>query len=76
MVDPNNIESLSDEMCRVLKDKELQHRMSRDGLKRSKMFTWEKMVKEVLKIYKDVVACTEWDVQAGSRVPKADSPKA
>jgi glycosyltransferase involved in cell wall biosynthesis len=39
MVDPNDIESLSDEMYRVLKDKELKHQMSRDGLKRSKMFT-------------------------------------
>ena len=50
--------------------------MSRDGLKRSKMFTWEKTVKEVLKTYKDVIACTEWNVRAGRRVPKADSPKA
>ena len=56
MVDPNNIESLSDEMYRVLKDKELKHRMSRDGLKRSKMFTWKKTVSEILKIYNEVLS--------------------
>jgi glycosyltransferase involved in cell wall biosynthesis len=41
-------------MASVLKDKELKHRMSRDGLKRAKMFSWEKAVSEVLKIYNEV----------------------
>jgi glycosyltransferase involved in cell wall biosynthesis len=53
MVDPNDIESLSDEMYRVLKDKELNRQMRRDGLKRSNMFTWEKMVNEVLEVYNE-----------------------
>jgi glycosyltransferase involved in cell wall biosynthesis len=56
MVDPNDIESLSDGMYRVLGDKELKHRMSRDGLKRSKMFTWEKTVNDVIEIYKNVLS--------------------
>jgi glycosyltransferase involved in cell wall biosynthesis len=56
MVDPNDIESLSDEMYRVLEDKELKHRMSRDGLKRSKMFTWEKTVNDVIKVYNEVLS--------------------
>jgi len=56
MVDPNDIESLSDEMYRVLGDKELMHRMSRDGLKRSKMFTWERTVNKVLETYKEVLS--------------------
>jgi len=43
-------------MANVLKDKELKHRMSRDGLKRSKMFTWGKTVSEVLKIYNEVLS--------------------
>jgi glycosyltransferase involved in cell wall biosynthesis len=54
MIDPSDIESLSEEMYRVLKDKELRHRMSRDGLKRSKMFTWEKTVNNVLGVYNEV----------------------
>jgi glycosyltransferase involved in cell wall biosynthesis len=56
MVDPHDINSLSEAMANVLKDKELRHRMSRDGLKRSKMFTWEKTVSEVLKIYNEVLS--------------------
>jgi glycosyltransferase involved in cell wall biosynthesis len=56
MVDPNDIESLSDEMYRVLKDKELRHRMSRDGLKRSKMFTWEKTMDKVVETYNEVLS--------------------
>ena len=56
MVNPSDIESLSDEMWRVLKDEELKHRMSRDGLKRSKMFTSEKTVSEVLEIYNEFLS--------------------
>jgi glycosyltransferase involved in cell wall biosynthesis len=56
MVDPNNVESLSNAMYRVLQDKELRHRMSRDGLKRSKMFTWEKMASEVKKVYEETLS--------------------
>jgi glycosyltransferase involved in cell wall biosynthesis len=40
----------------VLEDEELRRRMSRDGLKRSKMFTWEKMVNEILEIYDEVLS--------------------
>jgi glycosyltransferase involved in cell wall biosynthesis len=54
MVDPHDINSLSEAMANVIKDKELKCRMRRDGLKRSKMFTWEKTVSDVLKIYKEV----------------------
>jgi len=56
MVDPHDINSLSEAMANVLKDKELKYRMSRDGLKRSKMFTWKKTVSEVLKIYNEVLS--------------------
>jgi glycosyltransferase involved in cell wall biosynthesis len=56
MVDPNDIESLSEEMYKVLNDKELKHRMSRDGLKRSKMFTWEKTMNDVIEIYNEVLS--------------------
>jgi len=56
LVDPNDIESLSDEMYRVLKDDKLMHQMSRDGLKRSKMFTWERMANEVLETYNNALS--------------------
>lgn len=56
MVEPHDINALTETMASVLKDKELRRRMSSDGLKRSKMFTWEKMVSEVLKIYNEVLS--------------------
>ena len=59
MVDPCDINSLCEAIYNVLEDKELRHRMGRNGLKRSKMFTWEKMVKEVLETYKAVATHTE-----------------
>ena len=56
MVDPCDINSLYEAIYNVLEDSELRHRMRRDGLKRSKMFTWEKMVNEVLEIYNEVLS--------------------
>ena len=56
MVDPHDINSLSEAMNNVLKDQELRCRMSRDGLKRSKMFTWEKTVSGVLKVYNEILS--------------------
>ena len=56
LVDPHDINSLSEAMNNVLKDQELRCRMSRDGLKRSEMFTWERTAAEVLKIYSEVLS--------------------
>jgi len=56
MVDPLDVNSLYEAMANVLKDQELKYQMSRDGLKRSKMFTWEKTVSGVLKIYNEILS--------------------
>ena len=56
MVDPLDINSFCEAIYNVLEDKELKHRMSRDGLKRSKMFTWDKMMNEVLEVYNEVLS--------------------
>lgn len=56
MVDPCDINSLCEAIYNVLEDKELRHRMGRNGLKRSKMFTWEKTVREVLGIYNEILS--------------------
>jgi glycosyltransferase involved in cell wall biosynthesis/radical SAM superfamily enzyme YgiQ (UPF0313 family) len=55
MVDPNDGNSLSEAMLKVLKDEDLRCRMSKNGLKRAKLFSWEKVAKEILKIYDDVL---------------------
>ncbi len=56
MVDPTDINSLSDVMCKVIKDKELRLRMRKMGLERSKLFSWEKAAKEILVIYDEALS--------------------
>ena len=43
-------------MANVLKDQELKYRMSRDGIKRAKMFTWEKTVNNVIEAYNEILS--------------------
>ncbi|MCP4268618.1 MAG: glycosyltransferase family 4 protein, partial [Candidatus Brocadiaceae bacterium] len=47
MVDPTDVNSLSDAMCKVLKDKELRLRMRNMGLERSKLFSWNNTAKKI-----------------------------
>ncbi|MCP4268627.1 MAG: glycosyltransferase family 4 protein [Candidatus Brocadiaceae bacterium] len=56
MVDPTDVNSLSDAMCKVLKDKELRLRMRNMGLERSKLFSWNNTAKKILKIYDEVLS--------------------
>ncbi|MCP4265409.1 MAG: glycosyltransferase family 4 protein, partial [Candidatus Brocadiaceae bacterium] len=56
MVDPTDVNSLSDAMCKVLKDKELRLRMRNMGLERSKLFSWEKAAREILGIYDEALS--------------------
>ena len=55
MIDPTDVNSLSDVMCKVLKDKELRLRMRNMGLERSKLFSWENTAKKMLDIYDDAL---------------------
>lgn len=57
MIDPKNIQELTDAMYNVLKNPELEKELSKKGLKRAKMFSWEKTAKETLKVYEEV--CNE-----------------
>ena len=56
MVDPTDVDSLSDAMCKVLKDKELRLRMRNMGLERSKQFSWENTAKKMLDIYDEALS--------------------
>lgn len=48
---PHNGEDIKDAIVKLLHDKELQQNNIRKGLLRSKEFSWEKAVKETLKVY-------------------------
>ncbi len=55
MVDPADVNSLCDKMYSLLRDRVLWQQMSNKGLKRSKLFSWEKTAKKILKIYDEVL---------------------
>ena len=56
MVDPTDVNSLYENMSNVLGDSELRHHMKNMGLERSKLFSWDNMAKEILKIYDEVLS--------------------
>jgi glycosyltransferase involved in cell wall biosynthesis len=51
MIDPADINKLSQEIYGVLTDKDLQKDMSKKGLKRARMFNWDKSAYKTLEIY-------------------------
>ncbi len=54
LVDPFDIEGLADDIYKVLSDGELRREMSWKGIERARMFSWEKTVKETLRVYEEV----------------------
>ncbi len=55
MVDPTDVSSLCDSMYDLLQDRKLWHSMRNMGLERSKLFSWEKVTKETLVVYDEVL---------------------
>jgi len=45
MLDPTNIEALSEAIKKVISNEEIRNNMVRSGLNRSKIFSYEKTVK-------------------------------
>ena len=53
-IDPYNVEDITRGMYEVLKDETLQKELVQKGFKRVKQFSWEKTVKDILEIMKEV----------------------
>ncbi|MFC2091913.1 glycosyltransferase [Elusimicrobiota bacterium] len=51
LVDPLNINDISESISRVLTDYKLRDRMIEEGLNQSKKFQWEKTAGEVVNVY-------------------------
>jgi len=51
-VDPMEVEQISTAIDTVLADAQLRHTLQKRGLKRAKLFTWEKTARETLKLYR------------------------
>jgi glycosyltransferase involved in cell wall biosynthesis len=54
MVKPTDVDALAGAMEKILKDDNLRHRLSEDGLKRAGTFTWEKTAKLTSQVYRKV----------------------
>ena len=55
MVDPTDVRALCDSMYDLLQDRESWYRMRNMGLERSKLFSWEKVAKETMAVYDEVL---------------------
>lgn len=54
LVNPYDVYGLAKKICQVLKYESLKRDLSKKGMKQARKFTWEKAVKETLKVYKEV----------------------
>jgi glycosyltransferase involved in cell wall biosynthesis len=55
MINPNDIDGLTESMLKILTDNQLREEMSRKSLERAKIFSWKKTAKETWKVYEDVL---------------------
>lgn len=55
MINPNDVDSLTESMLKILTDPELREELSRKSLERAEMFSWKKTAKETWKVYEDVL---------------------
>lgn len=53
-VDPYNIKELADSITRLLSDAELRVELSKKGLERAKIFSWDKTAMETMEVYRKV----------------------
>ncbi len=54
-VDPYNIDEIADAMYKILINDDLKDELVKRGLKRAKLFSWEKAAKETLKMYEGCI---------------------
>lgn len=55
LVEPDNVRQLADAILHILKDENVERIYSQKAIKRAELFSWEKMVKETLNLYNDVL---------------------
>lgn len=55
MVNPNNVDDLTNAMQELLTNEKLREDLIKRGLERAKRFTWERAANQVLGVYKDLL---------------------
>lgn len=54
LVDPYNIEEMAHALCRPIKEEDLRYTLIQRGLERAKLFSWERVARQILDIYEKV----------------------
>jgi glycosyltransferase involved in cell wall biosynthesis len=55
LVDPEDPEAIAEGLKRVLTDEELHARLGERGLERASRFSWERVARETLEVYREVL---------------------
>lgn len=55
LIAPNNVEQAATEMVRILTDAELRRELSARGLERARLFSQERFVRGILRVYEEVL---------------------
>jgi glycosyltransferase involved in cell wall biosynthesis len=56
MVDPDDLEAITDAVVRVLTEPLLRDQMTARGLDRARQFTWDRTARATLEVYRAVFA--------------------
>jgi glycosyltransferase involved in cell wall biosynthesis len=55
LVDPENVDALSQAMARILSDRDLREELGQRGLARSRQFSWAETARRTLAVYREAV---------------------
>jgi hypothetical protein len=55
IVEPGNVQQLADALLYILQNDDVKRIYSQKSIKRAELFSWEKMVKETLDLYNDIL---------------------
>jgi glycosyltransferase involved in cell wall biosynthesis len=55
LVDPTDVHSIADGLCRLATNSDLRDELTRSGIARAKEFTWEKSVEATWKVYQELL---------------------
>jgi len=56
LIDPMNAEEIVQAMDKLSRDRKLGEELQKKGLERAKLFSWERVAKETLKLYQEIIA--------------------
>jgi glycosyltransferase involved in cell wall biosynthesis len=55
-VDPKDVQSIAEGINRVLFDNELRRSLIKNGIERTKLFTWEKTAQQTLAVFNELLS--------------------